>query len=115
MRDPAGRRQLDGQASFGEGLVDDDEAPKQARLSRALIKALRQAHQALDGHVDDDGVMHQSPASPYERNFVRLAYLGPDIQLAFLEGRQRPGLCLEDIRCNAIPLCWDDQKAALVA
>ena len=93
----------------------EGEAPKQARLSRALIKALKQAHQVLAGHVDEDGVMHQSPASPYERNFVRLAYLGPDIQLAFLEGRQRSGLCLEDIRCNAIPLCWDDQKAALVA
>ena len=93
----------------------EGEAPKQAQLSRVLIKALKQAHQVLDGHVDEEGIMHQSPASPYERNFVRLAYLGPDIQLAFLEGRQRSGLYMEDIRCNAIPLCWDDQKAALIA
>jgi len=70
---------------------------------------------ALQGHVDEDGIMHQSPASPHERNFVQLAYSGPDTQLAFLEGRQRSGLCLEDMRCNTVPLCWEDQKAALVA
>ncbi len=60
-------------------------------------------------------MMHRSPVSPHERNFVRLTYSGAGTQLAFLEGRQRSGLCLEDIRWNAIPLCWEDQKAALVA
>jgi Site-specific recombinases, DNA invertase Pin homologs len=93
----------------------EGEAPKQARLSRALIKALKRAHQVLDAHVDEDGVMPQSPSSPHERNLVRMAWLAPDVQLAFLEGRQKAGVCLEDLRCAAIPLCWDDQRAAFVA
>lgn len=93
----------------------EGEPPKRPRLSAALIKALKRAHQVLDAHVDEAGAIHQSPVSPHERNLVRLALLAPDVQLAFLEGRQKPGVCLEDLRCQAIPLCWDDQRAAFVA
>ncbi len=93
----------------------EGEAPKQARLSKALIKALKRAHQLLDAHTNADGLMTQSPASPHERSLLRLAFLAPDVQRAFLEGRQKPGLCLEDLRCNAIPLSWDDQKTAFIA
>ncbi|MFN8875271.1 MAG: hypothetical protein ACK5WW_12605, partial [Brevundimonas sp.] len=90
------------------------EAPRQARLSQALIKALKTAHAILADHAGDDGMIVRSPASPHQRDLVRLAYLAPDVQLAFLEGRQKPGLCLEDLRHRAIPLAWDDQRAALL-
>lgn len=90
------------------------EAPRQARLSQALIKALKTAHAILADHAGDDGMIVRSPASPHQRDLVRLAYLAPDVQLAFLEGRQKPGLCLEDLRHRAIPLSWDDQRAALL-
>lgn len=93
----------------------EGDAPRHAKLSRPLISALKKAHQLLDSHADLDGVMDQSPASPHDRNLVRLAFLAPDVQLAFLEGRQKPGLCLENLRCNAVPLSWDDQRSAFLA
>jgi DNA invertase Pin-like site-specific DNA recombinase len=92
----------------------EGEAPREARLSKALIKGLKRAHQVLQDHASPDGTLPQSPASPHERNLVRMAFLAPEVQRAFLQGHQKPGVCLEDLRCNAIPLCWDDQKAAFL-
>lgn len=86
------------------------EAPKRARADRALIKALRRSHELLAEHTDDEGVMHQAPPTAHERNLVRLAWLAPDLQAAILNGRQKQGQCLEDLRCGAFPLCWDDQR-----
>jgi len=91
------------------------EAPRRARVSRALAAGVRQAHALLEEAADEEGVMQQAPGSPHERTIVRLAWLAPDLQLAFLEGRQKPGLCLEDLRCAAIPLCWDDQRRLFAA
>lgn len=93
----------------------EGEPPKRPRLSGALVKALKRAHKVLDAYIDEAGAIHQSPVSPYERNLVRLALLAPEVQPAFLEGPQKPGVCLEDLRCQAIPLCWDDQRATFVA
>ena len=93
----------------------EGDVPTQARLSRPLVKALKQAHQLRDAHADDDNQLSRSPASPHERSLLRLAYLAPDIQAAFLEGRQKQGVCLEDLRFNTIPLCWDDQRPAYIA
>lgn len=86
------------------------ETLRRGRLSQPLIKAVKRAHAILDAAVDDDGVLQQAPASAHENTLVRLAWLAPDLQAAFLEGQQKPGLCLEDLRCAAIPLCWDDQR-----
>ena len=52
----------------------------------------------------------QAPPTAHERNLVRLAWLAPDLQAAILDGRQKQELCLEDLRCGAFPLCWDDQR-----
>ena len=74
------------------------EAPKRSRLSQPLAKAVKRAHELLAASSDAHGVMQQSPASVHERGLVRLAWLAPDLQTAMLEGRQKPGLCLEDLR-----------------
>lgn len=91
------------------------EAPKRSRLSQPLAKAVKRAHELLAASSDVHGVMQQSPASVHERGLVRLAWLAPDLQTAMLEGRQKPGLCLEDLRWAPIPLCWDDQRRMLGA
>ena len=91
------------------------EDPKRSRLSRPLVRALRQAHALLAASVDPHGVMQQAPQSTQERGLIRLAWLAPDLQIALLEGRQKTGLCLEDLRCAPIPLCWDDQRRLLIA
>ena len=86
------------------------EAPKRSRLSPPLAKAVKRAHELLDTHSDANGVLQQAPPTVHERGLIRLAWLAPDLQLALLEGRQKPGICLEDLRRASIPLCWDDQR-----
>ena len=86
------------------------EVPRRSRISRPMVKAVRRAHELLNAHVDADGVLQQAPPTVHERGLIRLAWLAPDLQIAMLEGRQKPGLCLEDLRCAPIPLCWDDQR-----
>lgn len=82
------------------------EAPRRSRISRPMVKAVTRAHQLLEDHADAEGVLQQAPSTVHERGLIRLAWLAPDL----LEGRQKPGLCLEDLRCAPIPLCWDDQR-----
>lgn len=93
----------------------EGETPKQARISRPLAKALKRAHQILDGHLDDEGQLQKQPVSPHERDLIRLSFLAPNVQSGFLEGRQKLGLCLDDLRGQPIPLCWADQTATLIA
>lgn len=83
------------------------------RLNRVLITRPKHSHDILAAQLNEDGVMHQAPDNGHDRTLVRLAWLAPDLQAAILDGRQKPGLCLEDLRCMAIPLCWDDQRAQL--
>lgn len=89
------------------------EAPKRKRTSQPLIKAIKRAHELLDAHADR--VLQQAPPTVHERGLIRLAWLSPDLQQAMLEGRQKAGLCLEDLRFAPIPLCWDDQRRILGA
>ncbi|HZW15626.1 MAG TPA: recombinase family protein [Brevundimonas sp.] len=91
------------------------EAPKRSRMSQPLVKAIKRAHELLDAHADADRALRQAPPMVHERGLIRLAWLAPDLQQAMLEGRQKPGLCLEDLRCESIPLCWDDQRRMLGA
>lgn len=89
------------------------EAPKRSRISQPLANAIKRAHELLATHADRNGVLQQAPPSVHEPGLIRLAWLAPDLQQAMLEGRQKPGLCLEDLRCEPIPLCWDDQRRML--
>jgi site-specific DNA recombinase len=91
------------------------EAPRRSRLSPPLAKAVKRAHELLNTHSDANGALQQAPPTVHERGLIRLAWLAPDLQLALLEGRQKPGLCLEDLRRASIPLCWDDQRRMLGA
>lgn len=52
-------------------------------------------------HADANHVLQQAPPTVHERSLIRLAWLAPDLQMAMLEGRQKPGLCLEDQRFAA--------------
>jgi DNA invertase Pin-like site-specific DNA recombinase len=90
------------------------DPPKRSRLNRALIKGLKQGHSLLAAGPDLDGVLQRSPTTAHERTLIRLAWLAPSVQAAILEGRQTPGLCLEDLRCMSLPLCWDDQQKRFV-
>ena len=47
----------------------------------------------------------------YERNLRRLAFLSPEIQCAFLEGRQPVGLILQALLQAEAPLGWGEQRA----
>ncbi|MDO9588328.1 MAG: hypothetical protein Q7J13_10385 [Brevundimonas sp.] len=89
------------------------EAPKRNRMSQPLVKAVKWAHELLDANADANHVLQQAPPTVHERGLIRLAWLAPDLQMAMLEGRQKPGLCLEDLRFARIPLCWDDQRRML--
>ncbi len=91
------------------------EAPKRGRTSQPLVKAVKRAHELLDAHSDANRVLLQAPPTVHERGLIRLAWLAPDLQVAMLEGHQKTGLCLEDLRFARIPLCWDDQRRMLGA
>ncbi|MBN9507421.1 MAG: hypothetical protein J0I69_15520 [Altererythrobacter sp.] len=54
-------------------------------------------------------VLEAAPASRYDRQILRLAFLAPDLQHDILAGRQPPPLTLEGLRCREIPLCWREQ------
>ncbi|MDP1777334.1 MAG: recombinase family protein, partial [Brevundimonas sp.] len=89
------------------------DAPRYSRLSLPLANAVRRAHALRDASADADGVLQQAPPTVHERGLIRLVWLAPDLQAALLEGRQKTGLCLEDLRGAPIPLCWDDQRRLL--
>ena len=52
-----------------------------------------------------------APPSPYLRRLLRLAFLAPDLQRAILDGRQPPGLTLEQLTRATIPHLWSEQAA----
>ena len=86
------------------------------RADAVLIRALRSAHKLLaeaGGGVigaPERAVLQASPANPYDRNLVRLAFLAPDLQTQILEGRQPTGLTLQRFVAADLPASWDDQR-----
>lgn len=82
-------------------------------MSPPLASAVKRAHALLATYADAAGVLQQAPPTVHERGLIRLAWLAPDLQVGILEGRQKPGLCLEDLRFARVPLCWDDQRRML--
>ncbi len=118
----------------GDAVAPDEENPAQLRLvlpirmqfrggrcwilgastpttrrDPTLIKALRKAHSMV--RTDSRGlpVLDASPASPYLRSLVRLAFLAPDLQRAILAGEQPPGLNLEALMRSPMPVSWEQQ------
>ncbi len=75
-----------------------------------LINALRTAHSLLDSGRSNTPTLSASPASPWRRRLVRLAFLAPDIQQAILDGRQPSGLTLSYLMKSEIPLLWVEQR-----
>ncbi len=58
-------------------------------------------------------VVETAPTSVYARKLLRLAFLDPALQADILAGRQPRGFRLETFLQAAIPLAWDEQRAAL--
>jgi len=83
-----------------------------SHIDRTLIAGLRKAHSMV--HRDRGlPVVATAPASRYERELLRLAFLAPDLQRDILAGLQPPTLTLEKLRHIDIPLCWRQQRRAL--
>lgn len=74
-----------------------------------LIRALRTAHAMLEQDAADRPVLPSSPASPYRRRLVRLAFLAPALQAAILCGRQPAGLTLARLLAVEYPIDWSAQ------
>jgi hypothetical protein len=86
---------------------------------RQLLKALAQAHAGVTAHEAGPTL---SPAQwrrarsipdSYLRRIMGLAFLAPDIQRAFVEGRQPAGLTAAQLKAAGVPVAWADQRAAL--
>jgi site-specific DNA recombinase len=96
-----------GKRSISAGL-STNEAPDQT-----LITALRRAHSLLGKDKAGAPVLAASPASPYERRLLKLAFLAPDLQRAILTGTQPAHCNLEFLLRTEIPIAWSRQPAAL--
>lgn len=83
------------------------------RPDATLISALRRAHAMLDRDRKGMPLIEISPASPYLRKLLRLAFLAPDIQADILAGRQPGTLNLQQLLNTPMPLCWSEQRKLL--
>ena len=81
---------------------------RQPRPDPVLIKALRTAHVMLKREAGEP-MIDATPASPYHRRLLRLAFLAPELQRAILAGRQPAGLTLKQLLEQRLPLLWTDQ------
>ena len=46
----------------------------------------------------------------YVRRILELAFVGPDITIAVLDGLQPADVTLEPIARRSLPLCWNEQR-----
>ena len=82
-----------------------------------IITALRRAHadlKALNASPLSAADAHQhaiAPATQYERQLSRLAFLAPDLQRRLLLGEHSPRLNPRALIKSEIPLAWADQAA----
>lgn len=99
LLDPTGRR-----------VVDRPE-PDPALVS-ALAKGWRWRGQLMRGEYPTSTALAQAEgiAQTSLHRFVRLAYLAPDLQREILDGRQRPGLTLDQLCRADLPLEWSAQR-----
>jgi site-specific DNA recombinase len=87
-------------------------ARRTAEPDPTLIAALRKAHRMAQG---ERGIptIYAAPASFYNRQVLRLAFLAPDLQRDILAGRHPPTLNLEQFMKTEVPLAWSKQRIAL--
>jgi hypothetical protein len=99
MLDPSGRR-----------VVDRPEPDPV--LIRALAKGWRWREQLLSGAYATSSALAREEGQTQTslHRFVRLAYLAPDLISEILEGRQRPGLSLNQLCRADLPLDWAAQR-----
>jgi len=83
-----------------------------SRPDNTLIAGLRKAHSMV---ASSRGLplLSSAPATHYERELLRLAFLAPDLQRDILSGLQPPTLTLAKLRHIEIPICWSKQREAL--
>jgi len=82
------------------------------RQDQVLIAALRKAHTMLQTERGMP-LIDASPSSPHDQAILSLAFLGPDIQRAILDGHQPLHLNLEKLKKKAIPPAWSQQRKVL--
>ncbi|MGH6951704.1 MAG: recombinase family protein, partial [Vitreimonas sp.] len=99
MLDPSGRR-----------VVDRPEPDPV--LIRAVAKGWRWREQLLSGAYATSSVLAREEGQTQTslHRFVRLAYLAPDLIGEILDGRQRPGLTLDQLCRADLPLDWAAQR-----
>ena len=88
------------------------------RVDRTLARGLRRAHAELRKRgIDLLGRPQFAQArgmhDPYLRSLSALAFLDPDIQRSILEGRQPPGLTLQWLLDQRLPVSWTEQRQLL--
>ena len=88
-------------------------AKPSSRRDPALIKALRAAHAMRGTDAAGRPTLDAAPESPYRRRLVRLAFLAPYLQRAILDGRQPPGLTLQQLLRAPMPMLWSEQAAMI--
>jgi hypothetical protein len=81
-----------------------------------IVAALKRAHADLSIlnasplSTADELTRAVAPATQYDRQLSRLAFLAPELQRDILTGAQPRGLALRPILKNEMPLAWADQK-----
>ena len=91
----------------------------QAVINPGIVVALKRAHTDLIAlkasplSPPDEHRNAVAPATQYERQLGRLAFLAPELQRRILAGDQPRGLNLRAILKNEMPLAWADQTAWL--
>lgn len=89
-----------------------DRAELNATLINAIGKAWRWRMQLLNGEYPTSTALARAEGLTQTglHHYLRLAYLAPDLIREILDGRQRPGLALDQL-CDAdLPLAWDAQR-----
>jgi hypothetical protein len=104
LLDPTGRRVT-------------DAAHPDATLIEALAKGWRWREQLLSGRYATSTALADEVGQTQTslHRFIRLTYLAPDLIREILDGRQKPGLTLDQLCRPDLPLDWDAQRRLLSA
>ena len=101
-----------GRTRIAGGTGDD-----KGRINPGIVQALKRAHLDLAAvNASPLAIDHQdavAPATQYERQLSRLAFLAPDLQRRIMTGTQPRGLSLRALLKSDMPLAWSDQSAWL--
>ncbi len=95
----------------------EQEGPR--RINRAVVKALRRAHEDLLAlkasplMAHDDLVEAATPETAHDRQIARLALMSPALQRRIMEGDHPSGLALRQLLKCPMPLAWADQANLL--